>query len=276
MVSAHSGGGNSDRTADRDRPAERGRRDGAGGAQRGARKNAAVPTTRSAWGTLTPVIALAASVLFAILQIRAPDGLTAACNAWNGAWIGSVVCGRLPQAQRPAGRPAGEASSTGAPGEGGRLLLPAAGGEALDKLSILDIKLRRIRDARKLANVRRERDALLERLPPGFQDGAMADIYRRLVEARPRPLRVARAAPGPSLFGAAPRSARTRRASPASTPCRSTSSSGTSRMACAPARPEGSRRPPARDLIQPVRPGRDLMHPLVLGGRDSARWRFVT
>ena len=74
-------------------------------------------------------------------------------------------------------------------GEGGRLLLPAAGGEALDKLSILDIKLRRIRDARKLANVRRERDALLERLPPGFQDGAMADIYLRLVEARPRPLR---------------------------------------------------------------------------------------
>jgi len=105
-------------------------------------------------------------------------------------------------------------------GEGGRLLLPAAGGEALDKLSILDIKLRRSRDARKLANVRRERDALLERLPPGFQDGAMADIYLRLVEARPRPLRAARAAPGPSLFGAAPRSPRTRRASPASTPCR--------------------------------------------------------
>jgi len=40
------------------------------------------------------------------------------------------------------------------------LLVPTSPGEFLDKLSILEIKADRIRDAAKLENVRRERDAL--------------------------------------------------------------------------------------------------------------------
>jgi len=40
------------------------------------------------------------------------------------------------------------------------ILIPVSWGELLDKITILDIKTRRIGDAAKLANVRRELDAL--------------------------------------------------------------------------------------------------------------------
>lgn len=61
------------------------------------------------------------------------------------------------------------------------ILVPIAPGELLDKLTILEIKLERIEDAEKLANVKREFAALdavrREKLP---ESAELADATRRL------------------------------------------------------------------------------------------------
>jgi hypothetical protein len=61
------------------------------------------------------------------------------------------------------------------------LLVPVSVGELLDKISILEIKAERITDPTKLANVRRELDALTAaRRAAGFDEARLADAYRRL------------------------------------------------------------------------------------------------
>ncbi len=61
------------------------------------------------------------------------------------------------------------------------LLVPVSVGELLDKISILEIKAERIADPTKLANVRRELDALTAaRRAAGFDEARLSDAYRRL------------------------------------------------------------------------------------------------
>ncbi len=62
------------------------------------------------------------------------------------------------------------------------LLIPVSPGELLDKLTILDIKARRITDPAKLANVRRERQ-LLEQVwaDSGLDHGAIGELHARLL-----------------------------------------------------------------------------------------------
>lgn len=57
------------------------------------------------------------------------------------------------------------------------LLTPVSPGELLDKLTILDIKIERITDAAKLANVRRERE-LLEQV--WQESGLETEVVREL------------------------------------------------------------------------------------------------
>ncbi|WP_431857296.1 hypothetical protein [Azospirillum sp.] len=59
------------------------------------------------------------------------------------------------------------------------ILVPVSWGELLDKIAILDIKEQRISDEAKLANVRRERDALNAVVAA---HGALPDGARRLID----------------------------------------------------------------------------------------------
>ena len=61
------------------------------------------------------------------------------------------------------------------------LLTPVSPGELLDKLTILDIKIERITDAAKLANVRRERE-LLEQVwqASGLESAAVRELRAAL------------------------------------------------------------------------------------------------
>lgn len=125
---------------------------------------AGVGSGKGAW-SLSPVLVLVVSIGLAMGQLSSQGGLATLCQARNETWIGSALCG-----------------SAAAGGEQrGTLYLPVAGGEALDKLSILAIKLDRITDQAKLGNVRKERKKLWEKLPRTFADGNMAPIYQGLV-----------------------------------------------------------------------------------------------
>jgi hypothetical protein len=63
----------------------------------------------------------------------------------------------------------------------GDVLVPVSVGELLDKISILEIKAERIKDAAKLLNVARELEVLsAARAAAGFDEARLADAYRRL------------------------------------------------------------------------------------------------
>ena len=64
------------------------------------------------------------------------------------------------------------------------LLIPVSPGELLDKLTILEIKLDRIGDAAKLANVRREHDRLISVWEnAGIDSAEVSDLRKSLREA---------------------------------------------------------------------------------------------
>ncbi len=68
-----------------------------------------------------------------------------------------------------------------------QIRIPIAPGELLDKLTILDIKLERIDDPDKLANVRREHE-LLSRVwaDAGLETDGIVALRRRLLEVNQR------------------------------------------------------------------------------------------
>ncbi len=63
-----------------------------------------------------------------------------------------------------------------------QLLVPVSYGELIDKISILEIKVQRIRDAAKLANVRLELDALTAtwRAHPASRAESIDDLWQAL------------------------------------------------------------------------------------------------
>jgi hypothetical protein len=64
-------------------------------------------------------------------------------------------------------------------------LIPCSAGEVLDKLSVLQIKIDRIRDSQKLTHVQNEREAILAVVPPAVLSQCAA-LYSMLVRVNGR------------------------------------------------------------------------------------------